>query len=639
MSSVSPTEPVGYRPYDPDPRIATGMPAGAHASAAPAGRANDAGTPSAPDAGSGHAALVAAIASRLERHRPIKRTRRVVAVDVYQSPCMDAFLDGLHAAWPSAHGPAEWIDTRAALKDAAVLADEAQLWLTDDPVFGRVCDRDLSMFFEPARWQALVERVQAAMTCDADGPVFVVGPGAMLSPLRTYTDVAVYAQVPREDIFFASERGVGRNLGDDRDRGRWGRYKRSFYVDWPVQNRHLFDVLPACDLLVDIRDGDAPTFADARRLRDGMARAATRPFRIRSIFFPGVWGGKRLQRFIPGLPQDWPNCAWGFEIIAPENTTTFDAAGTPVRTAFELFLHEQAAAILGADNHRRFGDYFPIRFDFLDTIDGGNLSCQVHPPDAYINSRFGEPFAQHEMYYILESRPGAKVYLGLTESTNRDAFLADVARAERERVPFDITRHVNAWDAERGDLFCIPAGTVHCSGANNLVLEISATPYIYTFKIYDYLRPDLNGVPRPISYARAFEVIDFSRTTPWVREHLLARPRVIDEGPGWRRELLVHQPLEFHSVERIELDGAADGGDRAASAAAPAGYADTTDDDGVHVLCVVEGDGARIVRQADGAALDATYGETIIVPGACGSYCIEPIGTRPVKLVKCYVRP
>jgi mannose-6-phosphate isomerase class I len=136
------------------------------------------------------------------------------------------------------------------------------------------------------------------------------------------------------------------------------------------------------------------------------------------------------------------------------------------------------------------------------------------------------------MYFILEARPSSKVYLGLQDTTNREAFLADVSRAQSEQVPFEITKHVNAWDAQRGDLFIIPAGTVHCSGANNLVLEISATPYIYTFKIYDYLRPDLNGNPRPISYGRAFEVIDFQRKTQWVRENLLAKPKP-SEGVGW----------------------------------------------------------------------------------------------------------
>lgn len=618
-------EPLGFRPYDPDPRI-----------------------PLTPDlepaaTGRGYPSLVAAVRRLLEErgrgpsqrsHRtaeraggPTERRRRgrrapLVALDLYHAPGMDVFAERFRQAWEREQGPATWLDPRRALKDPERLDLDLAEFLTDDPVFGRLCDRDLSLFFDPARWHELVEEVGGALR--GQRPVFVLGPGALLPPLRSRADVALYAEVPRETVFFASEAGLLRNLGDDRERGRWGRYKRSFYVDWPVQNRHLFEVLPACDLLIDMHDPEAPAFAEAPALLRAMAPAAERPFRVRSVFLPGVWGGHRLRRLVPGLPRDWPNCAWGFEVVAPENTVTFQSGDTRLRVPFELLLHCQARRILGPDNHRRFGAFFPIRFDFLDTIGGTNLSCQVHPPDGYISAHFGEPFAQHETYYILESEPGAKVYLGLGEHTGREDFLADVARAEADHVPFDITRHVEAWDSRPGDLFLIPAGTVHCSGAGNLVLEISATPYLYTFKIYDYLRPDLDGAPRPISYQRAFEVIDFSRKTGWVRRNLLPRPSLLAEGPGWRRLLLADSDLLFFVIERLEMTAAC---------------RDATTEQGVHVLCVVGGQGVRVVRGADGAALELSYAETGIVPGACGDYRLEPIGGEAVQVVKCYVRP
>jgi uncharacterized protein YjlB len=76
-------------------------------------------------------------------------------------------------------------------------------------------------------------------------------------------------------------------------------------------------------------------------------------------------------------------------------------------------------------------------------------------------------------------------------------------------------------------------------------------------------------------------------------------------------------------VERIEMT---------------ASYADTTEFDGVHVLCVVGGQGTRVVREADGAALELSYAETVIIPGACGAYRLEPLGDAEVKVVKGYVR-
>lgn len=550
-------------------------------------------------AGTGFAALLQEIAAGQPR---------TVIVDTYHAPGTSRFLSRLRAEWGS---EATWIDTRQALKDPAALARDIAPYLTDDPVFGRVCDRAIDLFFDPEKWLELCRAARSSA-----GATVIVGPGAMLAPLRNAADYCVIAQVPRETVFTSTLR----NLGDDQDRGNWPRYKRSFYVDWPVQNNHQFSVLPACDLVVDITDADNPSFVPVPDLLEAFRQTAQRPFRVRSLFMPGVWGGTRLRELVPDLPQDWPNCAWGFELVGPENTVTFEFEGVKVRTAFDLLMHQQAQQILGRQHYRHFGHFFPIRFDFLDTIGGGDLSCQVHPDDAYINAHFREPCSQQETYYIMEATEGSQVYLGLTETTSPEAFLEDVRRATTEARPFAIEKHVNALPSQTGDLFLIPAGTVHCSGAGNLVLEVSATPYIYTFKIYDYLRPDLDGSPRPISYQRAFEVIDFEQTTSRVKEKLVARPTLISEGQGWARFLLADHPNLFHVIERIELSDS---------------YADSAES-GVHVLCVVEGPAVEIHRDSDGSTQVLEYAETGIVPAGCGAYRLVPKG--PSKVIKCYLR-
>jgi mannose-6-phosphate isomerase class I len=534
---------------------------------------------------------------------------RVVLLDTYHCPGLDTFLSELKAAWP---GEPAWFDTRSALKSSAQIDEQAAGYLTDDPVFGRVCDRDMDFYFDSEKWVRLCRQIKACR-----GSLVVVGPGAMNSPLRSYADFVALGHVPRETIFLSELP----NLGDESERPGWEKYKRNFYLDWPIQNRHQFEVLPACDLVVDLTTPEDPSFTSASVLLDGLAQVAQRPFRIRSLFMPGVWGGTRLRELIPGLPEEWPNCAWGFEVVAPENTINIEFSGARLSIAFDMLMHFEPSSVLGVGNYRRYGSFFPIRFDFLDTINGTNLSCQVHPDDAYISAHFREPFAQTETYYIMEAEPEAEVFLGLTEETSREAFLEDVSRAESESIPFEIDKHVNAWPAKQGDLFLIPAGTVHCSGSGNLVLEISATPYIYTFKLYDYLRLDLNGKPRPISYSRAFEVIDFDRTTDVVRDELIASPHLISSGEGWQRYLLADHPELFHRIERIELE---------------ADYTDDTSGDGVHMLCVVEGPGVTVIRSSDGIEQRMEYAETVILPARCGGYLLRPWGKS--KVIKCYLR-
>jgi hypothetical protein len=183
--------------YNPDPRVVLEL--------------------SAEAAGEGYAALAAAIAGLLSQKPKAAGRRPVVCLDLYQAPDMDRFVDQLRAAWESAYGRTDWVDTRRAFKDPATLAVELQEFLTGDPVFGRVCDRDLGLFFEPGRWQALLEEVAAATgpragplepEREAVQPLFITGPGALLSPLRRYSDAGVYAMVARETIFFASEAGM-----------------------------------------------------------------------------------------------------------------------------------------------------------------------------------------------------------------------------------------------------------------------------------------------------------------------------------------------------------------------------------------------------------------------------------------------
>jgi len=142
--------------------------------------------------------------------------------------------------------------------------------------------------------------------------------------------------------------------------------------------------------------------------------------------------------------------------------------------------------LLGDKVHARFGAEFPIRFDLLDTMGGGHLSFQVHPLTEYIQKNFGMNYTQDESYYMLDSGDDATVYLGTKEGIDPAKMVADLGAAQAGEKDFDDERFVNCFPARKHDHFLIPAGTCHCSGANAMVLEISATPYIFTFKMWGW---------------------------------------------------------------------------------------------------------------------------------------------------------
>lgn len=112
---------------------------------------------------------------------------------------------------------------------------------------------------------------------------------------------------------------------------------------------------------------------------------------------------------------------------------------------------------------------------------------------------FDELGTQDEGYYIVATGHGAKTYCGLREGVDKDKFFEKIKQSEKEHTEIDYKQYVNGVDSVPGRQFLIPGGTIHASGRNQLILEIgSLTMGSYTFKLYDYLRKDLDGNPRPI---------------------------------------------------------------------------------------------------------------------------------------------
>ena len=147
------------------------------------------------------------------------------------------------------------------------------------------------------------------------------------------------------------------------------------------------------------------------------------------FFDPGPWGGQWMKE-VCGLPPEAPNYAWCFDCVPEENSLLLGFGATRVEVPALDLVFRHPRELLGEAVHARFGDEFPIRFDFLDTMGGGNLSLQVHPLTEYIQDRFGMHYTQDESYYLLDAGEGACVYLGVKEGIDRAAMLRDLRRAQ-----------------------------------------------------------------------------------------------------------------------------------------------------------------------------------------------------------------
>jgi mannose-6-phosphate isomerase class I len=492
-------------------------------------------------------------------------------------------------------------------EDAMLSADEIDAlvrpFLGDDPVFGFLCGLTLPQFFDNCKVDGLRSRANAITR----GLVLIVGCGASLV---AEPDILVYADLPRWEGQLRYRRNETGNLGvKNHTLTASLQYKRAFFVDWRVCDRWKRPLIRRWDYVLDTHDSRKPKLADGPAVRRGLSHAVTRPFRVVPFFDPAPWGGQWMKEACD-LSREVKNYGWCFDCVPEENSLLLGFGEMRFEIPSIDLVFDQPRALLGDAVHARFGDEFPIRFDFLDTIGGGNLSFQVHPLTEYIQHHFGMHYTQDESYYILDATPGASVYLGLKDGLEPAAMLHDLEQAQAGAIPFPADKYVNRFPANKHDHFLIPAGTVHCSGAGSMVLEISATPYIFTFKMWDWGRPGLDGKPRPVHLRHGAANIQWDRTTEWVKRHLVNVIEPLRSGDGWREERTGLHRREFIETRRhwftrtVEHDTAG----------------------GVHVLNLVEGEEA-VVESPAGAfePFVVHYAETFIVPAAVGSYAIRPL--------------
>src|SRR6201987_2602645 len=543
------------------------------------------------------------------------QNKRVACVECYPGAferMINKILgEGLH--------PSAQIFTADLLKPAAKVDTMLQRVLGDDPVFGRMSAIRIEDFLDGGKLAKARETVRSWK----QGLLLIVGTGAAL--VSPEPELLVYADLARWEIQSRQRQNAIGNLGaDNLEESASAKYKRAFFVDWRTADQLKKELLPKIDFLIDT-NGDVPKLITGRALRAGIKSVASQPFRVVPYFDPSPWGGHWMEE-VCDLPKDAPNHAWCFAWFPEENSLLLGFGKPRVEIpAIDLtFLHPRE--LLGEEIYSRFGAEFPIRFDLLDTMGGGNLSLQVHPKTEYIRREFGMNYTQDESYYLLDAGTDGSVYLGLKPSVDAEAMIRDLRLAQNGGGQFRAAEYVNQFPARKHDHFLIPAGTVHCSGKNSVVLEISAPPYIFTFKLWNSGRLGLDGLPRPIHIDHGQANIVWSRDTAWVRRNLINLIEPIGDGPAWREERTGLHELQFIETRRHWFTG-------------PTPH-DTNGT--VNVMNLVEGIEATVeCPNGSFPPFVGHYAETFIVPASVGKYTVRPSGAslgQRCGTIKAFVR-
>lgn len=555
----------------------------------------------------GYPAILSALEDAVGQKQ--RNGRCILAVETYPGVDDTELTQAL-----SALHPARFLDIRRGLCPKEEFQRRISPFLTDDRVFGKMFFGEFSDFQVPEKLDAMREEISRSAGLVV---VYGVGAAALMEP-----DVLLYADMVRWEIQQRYRRGMPNYYTDNPQEDNLKKFKHGYFFEWRAADKIKRVLYEKIDFYLDTNRPRDPAMITGSAFRRGLRQIVTGPFRTVPYFDPGVWGGQWMKQ-VCGLDPRAKNYAWSFDGVPEENSVYLSVNGVLVESPAINVVFYCPRELLGPQVYARFGVEFPIRFDFLDTMDGQNLSLQVHPLTDYIHNQFGMAYTQDESYYILDAKEDAQVYLGLREDADPGAMLRDLRRAADGEILFDADRYVNRFPARKHDHFLIPAGTVHCSGSGCMVLEISATPYIFTMKLWDWGRLGLDGRPRPIHIDHGEKVIQWDRRTAWVRENLVDQTSTLEETADYTAEHRGLHPLEFIETRRYTIRTAC--------------LLDTGNN--LNVLNLVEGE-AAVVESPENAFPPYTvhYAETFILPAAVGPYRIRPLGGGPVKVIRAYVK-
>ncbi|OWW25040.1 mannose-6-phosphate isomerase [Zobellia sp. OII3] len=546
----------------------------------------------------------------------VPRNKKVLAVECYHGVDELEILNGLEKHL----GPVRIIRSSEAFKTEAEISKMVFSDVTDDRIFGRITELGLNSYFDRGK----TENLRRAIDRISNGTVLVIGIGASL--LVENHDGLVYADMARWEIQTRMRRKEVDNIGlANRETDFMRLYKQGYFVDWRICDSLKADLFGKIDFVLDTHTKNQPKMVSGETMIEGMEAALKRPFSVVPFFDPGPWGGQWMKEVFD-LDKDKPNYAWCFNCVPEENSLLLKINDTLIEMPSINLVLYAPEKVLGKKVYERFGAEFPIRFDLLDTMQGGNLSFQVHPSTSYIKEHFNMDYTQDESYYMLDVGENALIYLGVKEGVAPQELIGDLKRAQEENQTFDAEKYVATFPVKKHDHISIPAGTVHCSGKNSMVLEISATPYIFTFKLWDWGRLGMDGKPRPINLAHGEKNIEWNRTTQWVKGNLIDQVEPMEEGEGWREERTGLHKSQFIETRRHWFSSKvkhSTGGT-------------------VNVLSLVEG--REVLVESPDHLFEpfaVHYAETFIVPASVEEYTIRPYGESEgleVATLKAYVR-
>lgn len=317
-------------------------------------------------------------------------------------------------------------------------------------------------------------------------------------------------------------------------------------------------------------------------------------FKFKPLLMQSLWGGEKIIPF-KHLDSDLTNVGESWEISGVKNNETVVDGGEYDGTPLNVLVERLGSKLVGQDNYERFGNEFPLLIKFIDARD--DLSIQVHPTDE-IALRQGRQRGKTEMWYLMSSDKGAKLYSGLKKKITPEEYAVMV---ENDTICDALAQY----EVKEDDVFFLPAGRIHAIGAGCFLAEIQQTSDV-TWRIYDFKRKDKDGNYRELHTKQAAEAINYNVEKDYRTNYLPEKNQGVNLVSCPYFNTAVYDLNEPMTIDYSELDSFV-------------------------ILIGLSGEGT--VTDAKGNTTSLKAGETILLPATNAQVKVE--GT--VKFLETYV--
>ena len=503
--------------------------------------------------------------------------------------------------------------------------DNLPLNYEEDPVllFGKLYKGNIKDFMDLEKLNEKIKILDEKLK----GLTIVFGMGSSIAELRHHADGVAYVDITPKVAAIRAREQKFVNIGDEMARPFNLLMRRNYFVDFEVTLRLRKELLGEDAITFYILGSDENNLhmLNTKSLNGLLDTLVQYPFRAKPVYLEGIWGGEYIRK-IRNIPKDIStNVAWIFEFIPMEVSIEIDIDGSVADIPFYTFVQKKGKEIMGERAYEEFEGYFPIRFNYDDTWHSdGNMSIQVHPDEDFIIDHYDEFGRQDEAYYVIATGHGAKTYAGWKGDGKE--FLELSKQSEKDHTDINYQEYVNSVPSVPGRQIMIPAGTIHASGQNQLILELgSLTIGSYTYKVYDYNRKDKDGNVRPIHTANAEKVLHFERDTEWVNENIAIDPILVDQNDNYREYAVGKTDLMYYQTNRIELN----------THSVYEGH----NDGQFTVLTLVDGEEVKVYSKSNPEfCYSQHYLDIVTIPATIKDYVIEAKGYQPVVVHKTFLR-